>query len=187
MARTTRQRMLDGTIALLARRGLQETSFSRVLEHTGTPRGSVYFHFPEGKSQLVQEALALASARSLERIADLRGSSAVEVTARYLDGWRLLLTRSEFQAGCAAVAVTVATDSDELLGVADGAFASWQEGLATALREGGLREPDARGFAAVLVAACEGAVVLSRAARSYEPFDAVRDQLIRQVEALAGA
>ena len=52
-----RERMVDGAMALLARRGLQATSFSEVLAATGAPRGSLYHHFPAGKDQLVAEAV----------------------------------------------------------------------------------------------------------------------------------
>ena len=45
--------MIVGAARLLAERGLQETSFSEVLQRTGAPRGSIYHHFPEGKDQLV--------------------------------------------------------------------------------------------------------------------------------------
>ena len=49
MAKEVRSRMVEGAVRLLARQGLQATSFSEVLELTGAPRGSVYHHFPGGK------------------------------------------------------------------------------------------------------------------------------------------
>ncbi|HAM27085.1 MAG TPA: TetR/AcrR family transcriptional regulator, partial [Microbacteriaceae bacterium] len=45
--------MAEGAALLLAKHGLQGTSFSEVLELTGAPRGSVYHHFPNGKNQLI--------------------------------------------------------------------------------------------------------------------------------------
>ena len=60
--------MIDGAIRLLAKRGLQATSFSEVLALTGAPRGSIYHHFPEGKDQLIGAVLFVAPG-DLDRIA----------------------------------------------------------------------------------------------------------------------
>src|ERR1700761_5327602 len=115
MASDTRHRMVVGAVRLLAERGLQETSFSEVLELTGAPRGSIYHHFPEGKDQLVAAAVDLAGAHAVDYMESARGASAIEVTKRFLGVWRELLTRSNFAAGCCVLAVTIATDSPDLL------------------------------------------------------------------------
>ena len=52
----SRDRMITAATLLLARDGLEGTSFSTVLAESGAPRGSIYHHFPEGKDQLVREA-----------------------------------------------------------------------------------------------------------------------------------
>ena len=57
MAKNVRQRMIAGAGDLLSRRGLQSTSFAEVTQATGTPRGSIYHHFPGGKQELVLAAL----------------------------------------------------------------------------------------------------------------------------------
>ena len=60
-------------------------------------------------------------------------------------------------------------------------FQLWRTALAQLLVTGGLTEADADGFAATLIASSEGAVVLSRAQQSMEPFDTVSKQLLSQV------
>ena len=60
MPSPVRDRMISGALDLLARRGLQATSFAEVTQATQTPRGSIYHHFPGGKQQLVEIAKALA-------------------------------------------------------------------------------------------------------------------------------
>jgi TetR/AcrR family transcriptional repressor of lmrAB and yxaGH operons len=181
VAGDVRDRMIDGAIRLLAQQGLQATSFSEVLELTGAPRGSVYHHFPDGKDQLVGAAVDRAGARALHALDGKAGISAEELTAVFLGLWRELLVRSQFGAGCAVLAVTVATDSRELLQHAGAVFRSWRGQLAELFEQGGLSAKEAAQFAATLVAASEGAVVLSRAEQSLEPFDLVADQLLEQV------
>jgi AcrR family transcriptional regulator len=176
--------MIDGAARLLALHGLQGTSFSEVLELTGAPRGSVYHHFPDGKNQLIEAAIDLAGERAIAFINRTAESPADEVTAYFLSLWRELLVRSHFTAGCAVAAVTVASDSAVLLEHAASVFRTWRERLAELLAEGGLSASDATGFSAMLVAGCEGAVIISRAEQSIEPFELVAEQLLSNVRGM---
>jgi TetR/AcrR family transcriptional regulator, lmrAB and yxaGH operons repressor len=175
--------MVAGAARLLAERGLQATSFSEVLEFTSSPRGSVYHHFPEGKEQLVKAALDLVATQMGQVFSPEPGASPEEITELFLRIWSGVLRRSGFSAGCAIVAVTVAADSPDLLKHVGAIFSSWRGRIARHLGEGGLNEGDAARFAATLIAASEGAVVLSRAEQSMEPFDLVAAQLLEHARA----
>jgi AcrR family transcriptional regulator len=176
-----RERMIASAVALLARRGLQATSFSEVLEHSGAPRGSVYHHFPDGKTQMIDEALDAAGAVAIDILDRKAGESAEEIARWFLHIWREVLIRGKFEAGCAVLAVAVAAETRELLDHTARVFRGWRRRLAELLVEGGLAPADAQRFAATLVAASEGAVVLARAEQSLEPFDLVAEQLLEQV------
>ena len=186
VASDVRKRMIEGAMALLAQRGLQSTSFSEVVATTGAPRGSLYHHFPDGKDQLVAAAIDLAGGVLTDFMNRCPGFSAEAVVQHFLVIWRTVLTRSDCESGCAVLAVTVATDSAELLAHATAVFRTWRKCLADLLRQGGLPDDVARRFAMVLIASVEGAVVLSRAERSLEPFEAVAQQLVEQARLLQG-
>jgi TetR/AcrR family transcriptional regulator, lmrAB and yxaGH operons repressor len=79
--------------------------------------------------------------------------------------------------------VTVAADSAELLDQAGAIFRSWEARLADRLLAGGVPRREASPLATTLIAGCEGAVVLSRAERSIEPFDRVARSLRAMVAA----
>src|SRR5258708_16287728 len=181
LARGVRERMVASAVALLARRGLQATSFSEVLEHSGAPRGSVYHHFPDGKNQMIDSALDAAGATAIELLDRKAGEPAEEIAAWFLHIWREVLIRAKFEAGCAVVAVAVAAESPELLDHTARVFRAWRRRLAELLEQGGLERGEAARFAAMLVASSEGAVVLARAEQSLEPFDLVAEQLLGQV------
>ena len=185
MARGVRERMVASAVNLLARRGLQATSFSEVLEHSGAPRGSVYHHFPEGKNQMIDSALDAAGATAIELLDRKAGAPAEEIATWFLHIWREVLIRGKFEAGCAVLAVAVAADSPERLDHTARVFRGWRRRLTELLVEGGLAPVDASRFAATLVAASEGAVVLARAEQSLEPFDLVAEQLLEQVRQLS--
>ena len=187
MARDVRKRMVEGAVRLLAQKGLQATSFSEVLELTGAPRGSLYHHFPGGKDQLVRSALDLAGDRALQLMEEQDGAPAEEIAAFFLGMWRALLVRSQFSAGCAVLAVTVAADSPALLDHTAAIFRAWRERLAALLERGGLAPRAAAQYAATLIAASEGAVVLSRAEHNLESFDLVAGQLLDQVRLMRAA
>jgi TetR/AcrR family transcriptional repressor of lmrAB and yxaGH operons len=182
-----RERMIAGAARLLAQRGLQATSFSTVLAETNAPRGSIYHHFPGGKEELVTAAIEATRQHALSLIDQDMGASAVEVTQSFLAAWRTLLTRADFDAGCALVAVTVAAETDALRQRTAQAFRAWRDKLARALEAGGLSGGDAGPTANLLLAASEGAVVMCRAEQDIGPFDEVAAQLVDHVRALTAA
>jgi TetR/AcrR family transcriptional repressor of lmrAB and yxaGH operons len=187
MVGEVREKMVSGAALLLAKRGLEGTSFSTVLELTGAPRGSIYHHFPDGKDELVGAALDTANARTMAALDSMAGAPADEVARRFFGLWRMVLDRSMFTAGCALLAVTVATDSPQLLDLTGTYFRGWRSRLTELLEAGGLPSGQAPAFAVLMIAASEGAVVMSRAQQSMEPFDLVADQLLHQISGkLAG-
>src|SRR5271168_2927313 len=161
-----RTRMVAGAVRLLATKGVEGTSFAEVLEATGSPRGSVYHHFPGGKPELLHAALDLASERGLAAMDATRGQPAAVVIERFLALWRDLLHYSRLTAGCAVVAVTVAADDDDLLDHAGTIFRDWTELLTGLCEAGGVASHAARSFAVTVLAATEGAVAICRAERS---------------------
>ncbi len=178
MSTDARRKMIESTVTLLAMRGLQRTAFSDVLERSGAPRGSIYHHFPKGKDELVDAAIELSGERALRVLDNVEGESPAAITAYFLDIWREVLVRSDLRAGCAVLAVTVATDSQDQLEHAAAIFRAWQGRLTELYVAAGVEPDTASAFATTLIAASEGAVVLSRAQQSLEPFEQVASRLI---------
>ena len=174
--------MVTGAVRLLATSGLEGVSFSTVLELTGAPRGSIYHHFPEGKSQLIELALERAGQYLLAAMETPPRSGAVQVSEHFFEIWRKVLLGSNFQAGCAVLAVTVATREPALLKAARKVFLSWQDRLAQQLTRGGLKPDRAKMMAITMITSVEGAVVLSRATRSSEPFETTVAALLDQIK-----
>ncbi|MGD0068641.1 MAG: TetR/AcrR family transcriptional regulator [Streptosporangiaceae bacterium] len=183
MARNVRDQMVDSAVILLAKYGPDGTSFTEVLTASGAPRGSIYHHFPGGKDELIAAAIEVAGARAVTLLSSFSGRGPVEIVDGFFAMWRAVLERSQFSAGCAVLAVTVAgshggsADSGVLLRAAAQVFRSWQAELASVLAAGGVPAASAGSFALLLIAASEGAVALSRAEQSYAPFDTVHREL----------
>ena len=184
-----RERMIQSAILLIGEHGVEGTSFSQVLAHSGAPRGSIYHHFPGGKAQLVEEATRsggdLIAATLSAHVERADPAAAVEAT---IDFWRAALAHTEFAVGCPIVAATV--EGDRTPGVrdaADNVFKRWIELHTQILVRAGVPEVRARALGTLFVAAIEGAVILSRAERSTAPLDRVQRELQAAVgDALGG-
>ena len=168
---------------LLRRRGASGTGLQEVLAHSGAPRGSLYFHFPGGKEQLVREAIQEAAAavdRWLGAALD-RHESAAEAVEEFLRRYAEHMAESGFAEGCpiAAVTLDVEPEGDRLRAACDWALTGWVALLAQRLRADGWPPDQAESLALTAVAALEGALILSRARRSAEPLLAAATQTAR--------
>lgn len=66
---STREKLAWTAAKLLQERGYNGVGLNEILAAAGLPKGSLYHHFPDGKSDLAQEAAALAN-REMVRIID---------------------------------------------------------------------------------------------------------------------
>ncbi len=172
----SRNRMIVSAALLLREKGLTGTSFGDVIDHSGAPRGSIYHHFPDGKSQLVEEAVQYAGSYVAESI---ESAGPIDALRGFTKAWRGTLERSDFRAGCPVVAVAVEAHNDapRLATAAADAFARWQAALQGLLEHHGLPPERSRRLAATTVAAIEGAVVICRAQHDIQPLDDVSAEL----------
>jgi TetR/AcrR family transcriptional regulator, lmrAB and yxaGH operons repressor len=178
---SARDRMVSSAVRLLARYGVTGTSFSSILQDSGAPRGSIYFHFPGGKDELLLAAVDRSWAETARIVESLRGQPAETVVSSFLAAWRETLTLSDFGAGCSLLGVTVSAEDPALVAHTAELFDAWERLLADIFRSAGITPARARELGTVLLSASEGAVVLCRARRSFEPLDRIE----RPMRALA--
>jgi len=177
-----RQRMVQTAAGMLARYGLNATSIREMAKRAKAPLGSVYHHFPDGKHQVVVEAIKLGGAQvsaSLDMHLRAGASDGIE---RFLTMWRSMLLQSDFHVGCPVLAVAVEETIEEMppdaRKAAGEVFRQWEDKLTTALAAQGKDLASASGLAILTVAAIEGAIALSRASSSIAPWDRVSAQIL---------
>lgn len=181
----TRDRMLLSAVTLLREGGPNGVTLDGVLAHSGTPRGSIYHHFPGGRDQLVTEAAELGSG-FIAGMIDHAGADAELALTRFVDFWKESLVESDFRAGCPIAALVVdGQGKPELDALANAAFTRWSEGLHRMLTQRGATPEQATRLASATISAIEGAVILSRVQRSTEPLDHVAELLRFQLAAIA--
>jgi TetR/AcrR family transcriptional repressor of lmrAB and yxaGH operons len=187
-----KRRMVQAARQLIRERGYHATAISDVLERSGAPRGSVYFHFPGGKPQLAAEAAdahAHEQVQYIDRAAE-QADSAEGLVEVYLDLAREGMVDSDYTRGCGiAPLVTEAAhqESEEVGGASRRGFSVIIDRLEFHFVEFGLDTASARLLADALLAGVEGALVTARAQLSPAPFDALRTVMAGYARAAAKA
>jgi AcrR family transcriptional regulator len=182
---SARERIVVGAADMISRRGLNATSIRETAKHAKAPLGSTYHYFPDGKQQLVTEAVRHTgewTARSLRK--ELRAGPVAGLRA-FLALWRKIVVDSDFHAGCPVLAVSIeapaADEAPTAVAAAAEVFATWEGLLADSLREHGAEPEQAEQLATLIVAAVEGTVAMCRAKRSTQPLDHTAEQLQRLI------
>lgn len=168
-----RERLIDGAIDLMRRKGVAGMGLAELLEHSATARRSLYVHFPGGKAELVAEATRTVGPL-MENAVDVLATDASgrALLAAFIDSWKEALRSSDFTAGCPVVAAMLGrSEAPSAADAAGEVLASWQSMVAHRLGDEGVEHRTAESLATTVVAAVEGAVILCLADQSTEPLD----------------
>ncbi|RUW94109.1 MULTISPECIES: TetR/AcrR family transcriptional regulator [unclassified Mesorhizobium] len=186
MATDTRTRMIEATALLLRRRGYHGTSLNDILTASGAPRGSLYFHFPGGKDQLVIEVTRASVADVTERLgAQLATESDPAVAVHHIyQSVARMLEDNEFSLGCpiAPVVLDAPNDVPELEEICRSAFEQWIGLLRQAFVRAGVPERRAHALALLVESSLEGLMVIARATRDRSSLNAVADEVAALIE-----
>jgi AcrR family transcriptional regulator len=180
-----RKRMIMSTALLVRERGARATSIDAVLEHSGAPRGSVYHHFPGGRRQLLREATEFSGEYVERRLERSGADGALPAIEALLDHYRETLLATDFRGGCPVVAVAVESPEKgpDLRDAALAAFDRWRSALARALEASGIDAVRGEELGVLIIAAFEGALILSRTSRDLGPLETVHRELGELVQA----
>src|SRR4051812_8893579 len=187
MANDTRTRILDATARLLRQRGYHGTSLNDILAASGAPRGSLYFHFPGGKDQLVIEVTRASVADVAERLRDTLAANPGEAIHKIFEATVRMLEENDFALGCpvAPVVLDGTTEVPELIEVGRSAFRQWIGLFQESFTKAGIPDGRARSLALLVEASLEGLMVIARATRDSSAMMEVADELAALIEAAA--
>ncbi|NTY61343.1 TetR/AcrR family transcriptional regulator [Mycolicibacterium sphagni] len=176
---STRTKMLVSAAEVLRERGAAGVTIDEVLARSGAPRGSVYHHFPEGRSQILREALDYAGYEISASLDEAAKESTTVLLRRFVQLWENALLTSDYTAGCPVLAAAVGSGEDEhqLTAVAGEIFSRWRDAAKQSYLRDGFDTAEASALADITLASMEGAVVLCRSVRSLQPLHDVTAQL----------
>jgi AcrR family transcriptional regulator len=186
----SKKRTLRTAAELFRRQGYNGTGLNQIVAESGAPKGSLYFHFPSGKSELAVEAVAGSGRAIGNAIGQILESSedVAEAIGRVIDFIAADLRHSDYAHGCpvGSVAVDVASTSETIRTACREIFDEWQATVARRLQKAGWDEEAAAADALVVVSLLEGALVLARSRRDTAPFDAVARHVRSSLTRAAG-
>ena len=190
----TRERLVESARHLFWERGYAGTSMADLLAHSGVNSGSFY-HFFESKEALLREVLEtyLSALRPMVIDPAFRTTDdAVERIFAILAGYRERILQTGCQYGCPLGRLALEIDPENGPAhklIADN-FNGWIGAVRECVDQIQDRLPqgtDREALATYVLAVMEGGVMISRSARSVEPFDRAVSQLREHFRLLMAA
>jgi len=177
----TREAFVEATGRLLRRQGYAASGLNEIVTRSGAPKGSLYFHFPGGKEELVVVAMQ-TTGRTLEAGIDAvlaAHDRPADGIGALIDAMGAGLEASGYRDGCPIATVTLETASASaaIRETAANVFEAWTQAIERRLLQGGASRARARSRAVLALSAIEGALILARARGEIAPLLSVRDEL----------
>lgn len=174
----TRERLIDATVELLRIKGPTAAGTNEILARAAAPRGSFYFHFPDGKPQLLAEAVGRAAEVTRQAVFTSASDGSVSVPERVVGFFGAVaagLVADDYELGCAvgATVLEAAATSPDLRTAGQAAFASWTAVWTEHLMAEGIERERAEQLADMIIAGVEGATMMAKANRDVAPLERV--------------
>jgi TetR/AcrR family transcriptional repressor of lmrAB and yxaGH operons len=146
-ASDSKGKTLAAAARLFRQQGYHGTALHDILAAGGSPRGSLYFHFPKGKEEIGEAALTLAGEAVRQAIAlaaETSGNAGIFLT-RIARSMASDLEKSGYQEGCpiATTALETSAQSDLLGAATRGAFQKWETEIKRGLERFGMMSDQA--------------------------------------------
>lgn len=178
MSNQTKEKILETATRLFYFQGFHGTGLNQIISESGSPKGSLYHYFPEGKEQLAEEAIVL-SKRRIGAVIQHYMNEFVEVGAALnahilamadlFDVENGLEEHSYTMMPFGLLAAESAFMNERLRKVCGDTYKYWESIYYTKLIANGFSDEAAVTLSKAVSAMIEGAVTLSLSQRSNEP------------------
>ncbi|AXX98984.1 TetR/AcrR family transcriptional regulator [Profundibacter amoris] len=168
-ATKTRDRLIETAATLFRQKGYHGTGLTEVLTASHAPKGSLYHHFPDGKSDLAMAAASWVSQGMLQIIDDSfaqADSFADGATTFCFKLAKLFDTADHWRSCPISTMLFDGQDNDAFRRHADRILTSWSECAAEHGQRLGLPSPQAEAAAELLLMTIQGAWTIARAKNS---------------------
>jgi AcrR family transcriptional regulator len=185
----TKDRILETTAELFRRYGYTGTGLKQIVAAANAPFGSLYHFFPGGKENLGQEVIRRSGQMYRELFDAILDAAPDPITGigDFFTGAAETLRQTDYADACpiATVALEVASTNEPLRQATADVFESWIEAGTRRGIAAGIPRDAARKVTIHMLAALEGAFILSRATRSTEPMEVAGAAVVAAIRAEA--
>lgn len=168
-----REQIIQTTCQLIEIQGYRATGIKQILAESEAPKGSLYYYFPDGKDELVEEAIVYTGKIIAGRLHESMSShdNAVKAVPEFLRQLSQYVHESRYQAGgpITAVAMEAASTNERLNTACRQVYQQWQAVIEEKLLTDGYSASRSKRLASVTIALIEGAIILSRTERTITP------------------
>ncbi len=176
----TREKILVTASRLFKLRGYSATGLNDILKESGAPKGSFYYHFPNGKDELALEAIRRMSQHIQQQIEHtLMGVEDVKVA--FQNFVRQLATKvlkeDELYYSISILALETCFMNEPLRLACVEAFEAWQKVFEKKLTQSGLTEERAGELSIIIQSMIEGANILAVTTRDNRPLLKIADEI----------
>ncbi|MAT41779.1 MAG: TetR family transcriptional regulator [Anaerolineaceae bacterium] len=170
---TTREKIIQTATDLIENQGYHATGINEIVRESGAPKGSIYYHFPEGKDGITAEAVRFAGETVADRI---RANLSVKIdpaqsVQTFLETIAHYVEVSGFRSGgpLTIVASETATTNENLNQTCREAYDRMRAAFSEIFLANGFSNDRTESLVWMITSATEGAIILSRTYHSGDP------------------
>ncbi len=172
---STRDQIIEKTCELLELQGYYATGVNQIIQESGSPKGSLYYHFPGGKEELAAESVKYVGDIVLNHLRTTLAEIDEPAGAirKFIMDVAYNVELSGYRSGgpLTTIAVETASSSIRLREECHRIYTAWQSAFFDKLIQGGYGEDRAQRLAVLIIAALEGGIILCRTAQSRKPLE----------------
>lgn len=181
MASEARQRILAAASDLLERQGYHATGLNQIVDESHTPRGSLYYYFPDGKEELAAEAVTRRMSEAIAHTIQFlkQVDDPAEAIFKMINMASQRMIEQEYCKGApiAAVALETSNTNERIRQACADGYQGLQDVIVAKLVLSGFSAQQAAALAATIVASMEGAMILSRTQQNGKILAQVAEQM----------
>ena len=177
----SKDKLIKTASRLFQLQGYHATGLNQITKESGAPKGSLYYHFPDGKEQLAIESVHLTAQFVSEQIVEglNKSSDPVKAIQYLIEGMAERFQKEGCKGGVpiASVALETALISGPLRDTCQSAYRSFQAQFTQKLVQSGFEENRAKELGIVINSMVEGAFLISFTTGNSEPLFLVAKQI----------
>ncbi|MEH7096153.1 TetR/AcrR family transcriptional regulator [Neobacillus vireti] len=177
----SKTKLIKTASLLFQQQGYHATGLNQITKESGAPKGSLYYHFPEGKEQLAIESVQFTAKFVSERIEDglKKFSDPIKAIQNFIVQMAEQFCEERCKEGVpiASVALETALISDSLRQACQTAYGNFQYLFTEKLLDSGYEETRAKELGVVINSMIEGAFLISFTLGNNEPLLLVAKQI----------
>lgn len=177
----SRTKLIKTASRLFQQQGYHATGLNQITKESGSPKGSLYYHFPDGKEQLAIESVQLTAKFVSERIEEAldKFSDPINSIQNFILDMAVQFQEERCKEGVpiASVALETALTSESLRNECQSAYRNFQHLFTQKLFHSGYEEKRAEELGIVINSMIEGAFLISFTMGTNEALHLVAKQI----------